>query len=113
MQTTDPRGAVMGDTAKDPVDHARTTRPHAGETMKDTNNMPAIVLLFVAVVAFVACLAAFATAHSDIGTWLAVIAAVLFVACAAWFGIEHWRVRRGQRDWQADHPATDEQSPGR
>ena len=33
----------MGDTAEDPVDHARTTRPHAGESMKDTANMPALV----------------------------------------------------------------------
>jgi hypothetical protein len=93
----------MGDTAKDPVDHARTTRPHAGETMKDTVNMPALVLLVVALVSFVACLAAFGTSHGDIGTWLAVIAAVLFVASASWFGLEHWRVRRKERQWTATH----------
>jgi hypothetical protein len=103
----------MGDTAKDPVDHARTTRPHAGETMKDTKNMPAIVLLFVAVVSFVACLAAFATSHGDVGTWLAVLAAVLFVACAVWFGVEHWRVRRREVEWHADHRETGEGSAER
>ncbi|ORA27866.1 protein UsfY [Mycobacterium aquaticum] len=92
----------MGDTAKDPVDHARTTRPHAGETMKDTKNMPAIVLLFVAVVSFVACLAAFATSHSDVGTWLAVITAVLFVVSAVWLGVEHRRVRRREDEWHTD-----------
>ncbi|OBC10523.1 UsfY protein [Mycobacterium sp. 852013-50091_SCH5140682] len=97
----------MGDTAKDPVDHARTTRPHAGETMKDTKNMPAIGLLFVAVVSFVACLAAFATSHSDVGTWLAVLTAVLFVACAVWFGVEHRRVRRNEVQWHGDHRAHD------
>jgi hypothetical protein len=86
----------MGDTAKDPVDHARTTRPHAGETMKDTVNLPAIALLFVAVVAFVGCLAALGTSHGDIGAWLAVLAAVLFVASGLWFGLEHWRVRRNE-----------------
>lgn len=91
----------MGNTAKDPVDHARTTRPHAGETMKDTANMPALILLFVAVVSFFACLAAFGTSHGDIGTWLAVIAAVLFVASGSWFGLEHWRVRRKERQWNA------------
>ena len=93
----------MGDTAKDPVDHARTTRPHAGETMKDTANMPALALLFVAVASFVACLAAFGTSHGDVGIWLAVIAAVLFVVCGVGFGLEHWRVRRNQRRWNADH----------
>ncbi|WP_155943047.1 protein UsfY [Mycobacterium sp. 141] len=94
----------MGNTAKDPVDHARTTRPHAGETMKDTANMPALVLLFVAVVSFFACLAAFGTSHGDVGTWLAVISALLFVASGWWFGLEHWRVRRNERQWNARHP---------
>jgi ABC-type nickel/cobalt efflux system permease component RcnA len=93
----------MGDTAKDPVDHARTTRPHAGETMKDTVNMPALALLFVALVSFVGCLAAFGTSHGDLGIWLAVIAAVLFVACGLWFALEHLRVRRNERQWKADH----------
>jgi hypothetical protein len=62
--------------------------------MKDNKNFPALVLLGVALVAFVSCLAAFATAHAGTGTVLAVIAAVVFVVSMSWFAIEHRRVRR-------------------
>ena len=30
---------------KDPVDHARTTRPHAGESMKDNKILPALIAI--------------------------------------------------------------------
>ena len=60
---------------KDPVDHARTTRPHAGESMTDNVIMPAIVVTGLALVSFVGCLAAFATHHEDVGLLLAVLAA--------------------------------------
>ena len=33
---------------KDPVDHSRTTRPHAGESMKDNKIMPGLVVIGVA-----------------------------------------------------------------
>jgi hypothetical protein len=70
------------------ADHTRTTRPHAGQSMKDTVNKPGPALLFIALVAVVACLAASGTSHGDIGTGLTVIAAVMFVACGLWFGPE-------------------------
>ena len=35
---------------KDPVDHARTTRPHAGESMKDNKIMPALIVIGLALV---------------------------------------------------------------
>lgn len=89
---------------KDPVDHARTTRPHAGETMKDTKNVPALIVLGVAVVLFVACLAAFGTAHADSGVILAVLAAAGFIAGGAWLVIEHRRVRDVEQRWHAQHP---------
>ena len=101
----------MGDDAKDPVDHARTTRPHAGETMKDTANFPALIMLYLGGASFVACLAAFATSHHGVGIVLACIAAVLFVGSGLWFGIEHWRVRRKERAWNAVHPEVHEQRP--
>ena len=94
----------MGDTAKDPVDHARTTRPHAGETMKDSANLPALIVLFVALVSLVACLFAFGTSHHDAGAGLAYTSGALFVIAGLWFGVEHWRVRRKHREWNAQHP---------
>ena len=50
----------MGDTARDPIDHHRTTQPLGGETMKNTAKTPGLVLVAVAVVAFVVCLPSFA-----------------------------------------------------
>ena len=44
---------------KDPVDHARTTRPHAGESMKDNKIMPGLVVIGLSLVSFVAALSAF------------------------------------------------------
>lgn len=96
---------------EDPVDHVRTTRPHAGESMKDTKNLPALVLLGLALVAFVACLAAFATAHQDVGLTLAVVAAVVFVVSVSWFALEHRRVRRIEERWYAEHPEVARQKP--
>ncbi len=50
----------MGDTARDPIDHHRTTQPLAGETMKNTAKMPGLLLVAIAVAALVVCLASFA-----------------------------------------------------
>lgn len=96
---------------KDPVDHARTTRPHAGETMKDTKNLPALVLLGIALVTFVGGLAAFGSGHPDVGVTLVSIAAGLLVISMAWFLIEHLRVRKIEDRWYADHPDAQRQRP--
>jgi hypothetical protein len=96
---------------KDPVDHARTTRPHAGETMKDTKNMPALVLLGLALVAFVGGLAAFGSGHPDVGMTLVAIAAGLLGISLAWFLIEHLRVRKIEDRWYAEHPDAQRQRP--
>ena len=50
---------------KDPVDHVRTTRPHAGESMTDTKNMPALIVIGLALASFVGALSAFATSHQS------------------------------------------------
>jgi len=41
----------MADSISDPIDHARTTRQHAGETMKNGTNSPGLVLVAIGVVA--------------------------------------------------------------
>lgn len=98
---------------KDPVDHARTTRPHAGETMKDTKNLPALILLGVALVSFVGGLAAFASGHPDVGTIFVSIAAVVLVISLGWFLIAHLRVRKIEERWHAEHPDAERQRPTR
>lgn len=50
----------MGDTTHDPVDHARTTRPRAGEAMKDGKNLPGLITMGLGVAALVICLFLFA-----------------------------------------------------
>jgi hypothetical protein len=96
---------------RDPVDHSRTTRPHAGESMKDNKIMPALIVIGVALVLFVACLAAFATRHHDVGLTLAGLSAAGFVIGAVWLVLEHLRVRRIEERWYAEHPDVQRQEP--
>lgn len=96
---------------KDPVDHARTTRPHAGESMTDSKNMPALAVLGLSLVAFISCLAAFGTGNHAVGVILAVIAGIGFAAAGLWLLIEHWRVRKIEERWHAEHPDAERQTP--
>jgi hypothetical protein len=96
---------------KDPVDHARTTRPHAGESMKDNVIMPALIVIGLALVTFVGSLAAFATNHDDVGLTLVGLAAVGFVIGSLWLALEHLRVRRIEDRWYTDHPGVMRQRP--
>jgi len=79
--------------------------------MKDTKNLPGLVLLGVALVSFVGALAAFGAGHPDVGTTLAVIAAVLMVVSLGWLVIEHMRVRRIEERWYQEHPDAQRQRP--
>lgn len=96
---------------KDPVDHVRTTRPHAGESMKDNKIMPALVLIGLSLVSFVAALSAFATSHHDVGVALGALALAGFIVGGAWLMVEHHRVRRLEERWYADHPGATRQHP--
>lgn len=96
---------------RDPVDHARTTRPHAGESMKDNKIMPGLIVIGVALVLFVACLAAFATKHHDVGLTLATLSGGGFIIGGGWLLTEHMRVRRIEEHWYAEHPDADPQHP--
>ncbi|AMO60398.1 UsfY protein [Mycolicibacterium phlei] len=89
---------------KDPVDHARTTRPHAGESMKDTRNMPGLILAGVALVLFVSAIAAHAVSNHGVGIGLGSTSAVVFVVAGGWLLAEHMRVRKLEERWYAEHP---------
>lgn len=96
---------------KDPVDHARTTRPHAGESMKDNKILPALIAIGVSLVLFVSCLAAFATGNDESGLVLAPLAGAGFIVGAGWLLVEHLRVRRIEERWYAEHPDAHRQRP--
>ena len=96
---------------KDPIDHVRTTRPHAGETMTDTKNMPALIVIGVALVCFVGSLAAHATSHHSTGLAFGSISAALLIVGMLWLYVEHRRVRGIEERWYAEHPEAHRQRP--
>jgi hypothetical protein len=103
-------GAAMK-SPKHPVDHARTTRPHAGESMTDTRNMPALIVIGVALVCFVGSLAAHATSHHGTGMLFAGFAAAGLAIGLVWLYVERRRVRNIEERWYSEHPDAHRQRP--
>jgi hypothetical protein len=102
------RGVTLSSRESDPVDHARTTRQHAGETFTYGANVPGLAGAAVALVALIIGLFASATKHASVG-WAGVgVAVVLGVLSAAWLLRTHRKVRKAERAWHAansDEPA--------
>lgn len=101
----------MGDTFHDPVDHMRTTRLHAGESLTDTLSWPGYLSLAVSVIAVFRCLVAFGTGHSDRGMIAAAIAILALTLGLAWLTVERRRVRRTEDRWYDEHPQARRQRP--
>jgi hypothetical protein len=94
-----------------PVDYARTTRKHAGETMKNSTNAPGLIALAVGIVAFVVSLFAFATGHAIVGTVAIVVAVLLVGGGLFWLNRAHRRVREAEGRFLAEHPEIDAEPP--
>jgi hypothetical protein len=94
---------LMGDTSRDHVDRARTTRPHAGESMKDTARMPGLLLVAAGVVAFLISLADFALGQVGLGVAALVVALLAAGAGLASLATERRGVRQAERDWPVNH----------
>lgn len=101
----------MGDTYHDPIDHVRTTRPHAGESMIDVVSWPGYLLIVAGVIAVVGCLAAFGTGHANEGLTTGVVAIVAISFGLVWLVVEHRRVRRLEDRWYDEHPDVRRQPP--
>jgi protein-S-isoprenylcysteine O-methyltransferase Ste14 len=101
----------VGDASPDPVDHARTTRQHAGESMKNGANAPGLALLAAGVIATVVCLTSLATGYNSVAVTAALIAVLGYVAGAVWLVIAHRRVRAVEQQWLAEHPSVSQQPP--
>jgi hypothetical protein len=97
----------MGDTSRDPIDHHRTTRPRAGESMKSGAKTPGLLLMAAGVVAFVVCLAGFAERLVTLGIAAVIVALLATGAGFAWLGMESRRIRQVQREWKSGHRATE------
>lgn len=101
----------MGDTSSDPIDHARTTRHHAGETMKNGANAPGLVLGAIGVVALVIALFYFARGNIEVAVTATVGAVVLLLVGGGWVLVAHRRVRARERQWLAARPHVDPEPP--
>lgn len=87
----------------DPVDHQRTTRQHAGESLKDGANAPGLVAIAIGVVALILGLFALATQHPDVGVAAVILAAVAAAGGVAWMVVSHRRVRNAELHSSATH----------
>lgn len=101
----------MGETSRDPIDHARTTRHHAGETMKNGLNAPGLALGAVGVVSLVVSLFYFARGNDVVGVVALLVAGVLMAVGAGWVWFEHRRVLERERRWLAERPHVDPEPP--
>ncbi len=89
---------------RDPVDHARTTLQHAGESFIDTLWLPGLILIGVGTVLIAGTVAATAYGESDVALILALVAGALVTAGALLVTVEHQRVKRVERQWLTEHP---------
>ena len=87
----------------DPIDHARTTRQHAGESLKNGANAPGLAGVAVGVVALIVGLFALATGHAGVGSVAVILAAAAAAAGATWLVHNHRRVRNAELHWEAMH----------
>ena len=87
----------------DPVDHARTTLPHAGESFIDTLWLPGLILIGVGTVLIAGTVAATAYGETMLSVILGLIAGALVTAGALLVFVEHQRVRRVERLWLVEH----------
>jgi hypothetical protein len=88
----------------DPVDHARTTQPHAGESFIDTLWLPGLFLIGLGTVLIACTVAATAYGRAGVSVILGLIAGALVTAGTLLVTLEHQRVKRVERRWMTDHP---------
>jgi undecaprenyl pyrophosphate phosphatase UppP len=89
---------------RDPIDHSRTTQPHAGESFIDTLWLPGLWLIGLGVVTIVGMLAALAYQHDEWLLPLCLVAGALVTAGGLLIALEHHRVKRVEERWFTDHP---------
>lgn len=97
--------------SRDPVDHARTTRKHAGEAIKNGANAPGMLAVAAGVIALMGGLVGAATGHATIAVFGIVLAVVLGAVGLTWFAFTHRRVRDVERRWNDRHPGAATEPP--
>jgi hypothetical protein len=98
------KGDAMKSAHRDPVDHARTTQPHAGESFIDTLWLPGLILIAAGTVLIAGTVAATAYGSITLSLILGLIAGALVTAGALLITLEHHRVMRVEQRWMSAHP---------
>ncbi|WP_407688723.1 hypothetical protein [Mycobacterium sp. HUMS_1102779] len=80
----------------DPIDYARTTRRHAGETVNHGANVPGLIIGAVAVVALTVGIYALAAGSAVVGLVALVLAALSGAVSALWLMRTHRAVRTAE-----------------
>ncbi len=88
---------------RDPIDHSRTHLPHSGESMIDTLWFPGLILIGVGIVGLAAIVAAAAYGRPDLVLPVALVSGAVVTAGAGLIALEHRRVLRVERIWEAAH----------
>ncbi len=94
-----------------PVDYVRTTRKHAGETMKNSANGPGLIAVEVGLVAFVVAIFGFGSGHALVGAVAIVVALLLAGGGLTWLNRTHRRVREAEGRFLAEHPDVPAEPP--
>ena len=89
---------------RDPVDHSRTTQPHAGESFIDTLWLPGLGLIMLGTLAIAGFVASTAYQRVEFQLPLGLIAGALVTAGAILIALEHHRVQVVEKRWLAEHP---------
>ncbi|CAN7590210.1 DUF308 domain-containing protein [Mycolicibacterium frederiksbergense] len=101
----------MPDNSRDPVDHARTYRQHAGEAMKAGRNSPGIVAVGLGVLSLVIGLFSFANSSTAAGAVGVVLAVLLIAGGLLWLARAHRKVKERDQDWYRAHPEVPYEPP--
>lgn len=109
VSTSFTRGKILDQIESTPVDVERTTRAHAGQTMKDGHNVPGLVGMAFGVISLVVGLFLLATGQESRGLVAVTVAVVSAIIGVAWLIHTHRQVRRAELDWYAEH--SDEPAP--
>lgn len=96
----------MGDTARDPLDHQRSSRPQVGQALKNPAKAPGLLLVGAGVVALAICLACFADERVGAGIVAAVVSLVAVGAGLAWLTREARRLRGLEHQNTINHAAS-------
>jgi hypothetical protein len=80
------------------VDHQHTARPLTGPAMSTAAKRPGVLLVAVAIAAFMVCVASLVNRQIDLGVGAASVSLLAAGASMAWRSAEVRRVRQVQRD---------------